>query len=613
MNKKNKILLSVALITTGLLTSCNHQFYSSNTANNPAITTSNIDSNTKPISMKINGLKENYGLGSLIDLSNLIVVVSFDNNTTKEFSMYNANITYDSFDTDTLGLHKIKIKYNDFEQEFEYNVKNINLTLDFNGGLFDGKNTYELPARKNIVSLEGIIPSLNEEGKKFAGWFYDKDLTNRVEFAIQNELSINDDITIYAGYDNDYTSIFDYEVINNEVRLIKLKYENIVNEIQIPKTIDLYPVTIIGENFAYIDDPWACDEIDTIKFDQDSCVKIIENNAFYDLSQLVNCSLPDTIEKIGDYAFFCTQIKTLILPKNLKSIGNYAFAFCINLENVYFNESNLISIGNYAFSYCSELNEFEFSNKLEIIGTNAFENCIKFKKINLPASLETVGLNTFSGLPNLEAINVDKNNKKFKSIDGNLYSYDETIFYRYSYGKKDKEFIMPSNVKFIYDGAFNVYNEIIYLENLVLNEGLIEIGDLVFENTKIDFTIPSTVNFIGQKAFYGWNGKEFKISPNNKKYGVLNKSLVCYKESDGKKTCMLYAIPGGYEDDNYILNENIEKIDSYVCSTLNISSFIIPVDSKLNEIEDNALNLTAFPNLKYLYIKKKVPFKIYND
>ena len=116
-----------------------------------------------------------------------------------------------------------------------------------------------------------------------------------------------------------------------------------------------------------------------------------------------------------------------------------------------------------------------------MIGANAFQNCSKFTEFYLPASVETIGLNVFSGFPNLVEIKVDENNQKFKSIDGNLYSKNGTIFYRYCYGKKETEFEMPSTVKILFDGAFNVVNEIIYLESIKLNEGLTEIGDLVPE------------------------------------------------------------------------------------------------------------------------------------
>ena len=631
MKRKNQILLCFTLITAGILTSCNLPIKdNTDTKSNTIVPTISDDTdleskpnaNTKPVSMKLEGLKESYGLGSLIDISDLSVVISFNDNSIREFTMYNTNITYEAFDTDSLGTHEIKIKYKDFEETFTYNVKLVHLTLDFNDGCIDGLVKEELIAEKNIVSLEGIIPTPNEEGMKFAGWFYDKEATKRVEFAIDNELSIEDDITIYAGYDTDYTDKFDYEVVNNEVRLIKLKSDYLGNEIIIPITIDLYPVTIIGEeftyneDFAFNDDPWGENKTLTLIFEEDinkhSCVRIIEKNAFNG-TPINNVIFPDTIERIDDYAFYFTSIENLTLPKKIKSIGNYAFAYNFKLTNIDFNDSDLISIGNYAFSNCSDLNQIKLSNKIEIIGSNAFEFCTKFKEITLPSSLESIGLNTFAGLPNLEAINVDENNKKFKSIDGNLYSYDETVFYKYCFGKKGKEFIMPSKVKVLFDGAFNISNEKIYLENLILNEGLVEIGDLVFENTTIDFTIPSTVTAIGQKAFYGWKGEEFKISPNNKTFSVINKSLIYHQYYNGKETCVLYSIPEGYSDSSYKLDDSIKIIDSYACKSLNVSSFIIPSTSNLVEIRDLSLDLTSFPNLKYFFIEKDTPFKISNS
>lgn len=614
MNKRNFIVL--ALLIVFFLSSCNNT--QSSTTTIPSDFTHEVSNTTKPESLIVSGLKEEYGLGSMIDLSDLKVIVTFSDSSKKELTMFDSSITYDSFDTDTLGTHEIVIKYKDFKKTISYNVKLIYLTLDYNGYSLDGEKSTRIVAEKNVVSLANIVPNASQDGYKFVGWFYDKKLTKRVNFTIENELTISDDTTIYAGYDVDYTKDFQYEIIDGEAvlkKFIKVDYED-CNTIFIPKTVDLYPVTKIDDNFAYEEeDIWGgfskYYNITAIEFDKDSTVKFIGKRAFQNLF-IDNVDLPDTIEKIDDFAFYCTLISKLKLPKNIKSIESYSFAFCYRLFSVDFNDSDLISIGNYAFSDCRLLNQVNLSNKVEMIGANAFQNCSKFTEFYLPASVETIGLNVFSGFPNLVEIKVDENNQKFKSIDGNLYSKNGTIFYRYCYGKKETEFEMPSTVKILFDGAFNVVNEIIYLESIKLNEGLTEIGDLVFENTSIGFVIPSTVTSIGQKAFYGWSGEEFKVSKENKKYISLDGSLVCHQTINGIENCVLYAIPEGYSKESYVLNKSIKIIDSYVCKNLKVSSIIIPLDSELVEIRDNAFILSSYKNLKYLLIERENPFKISN-
>lgn len=604
--KKLKIAIIVAFIGLAMLTSCDSNNNSGNT---------DINIPDKDItSISVDGLKKEYGMGSTIDLTDLSVIVKYSDASEKAFSLFDDNVSYDLFTTDTLGEHIVRVTYNGISVDVSYKVCEFNLTLDFNGGKYNDLEFMTLDAKKNIASVKGIIPN-REDGYKFAGWFYDKELTKRVEFRIADEFFISSNTTLYAGYDVDYTNIFDYELVDNEV-VLKAWLDNTSNVIYIPRTIDLYPVCKIADNFAYQDDPWG-DMHDlrdfneaflnkTLVFEDNSNIKYIGKNAFNSVT-LNNFSLPDSIEMIDDYAFYFTGITSLVLPKNIKSIGAYSFGFNFSLKTVDFNDSELISIGNGAFADCMDLNQVNLSNKIEIIGSNAFSNCTNFIEFDIPASVETIGINVFSGFPNLKSINVDNNNKKFKSIDGNLYSKDGKIFYRYCYGNALKRFVMPEEVEIIFEGAFNIINENAYLEELILNEGLVEIGDLAFENTSIDFTLPSTIKTVGQKAFYGWNGKEFKVDSNNLSFKAINKSLVSY---DGS---ILYAIAGGFDDDSYILDDNVELISSYACSSLNIISFVIGSNSKLKKINSKAFEFCQFKYLSYIYILIDEPFTLEDD
>ena len=603
--KKNKFLLILAAMGSVALGACSAK---------ESINSSIVES-AKPDSISIDGLKEEYGLGSSIDLSDLSLIVKYSNDSTQKISLFDENVSYDNFDTSEEGIHTIRISYYDISVSVSYNVRRFKLTLDFNGGKYQNEASLDVSVEKNKADISKIEPISDKEGYKFAGWFYDKELTQRVEFQVKDEINIFSDTTIYAGYDVDYTKVFEYEIKDDEVTLtsfIQNKYEA-TDTIFIPRTIDLYPVTSIGDNFAYDEDPWSGSndfssyyDITNLIFEEGSCLRYIGKNAFNNVS-LTNVNFPDTIEKIDEHAFYYTKMTKLVLPKNIKSIEAYAFSFNCDLEEVDFNDSELISIGRSAFADCMKLNQVTLSNKIEIIGSEAFSYCTNFKEFNIPASVETIGVNVFSGFPNLKSINVDLNNKKFKSIDGNLYSKDGTIFYRYCYGNTNKEFLMPNTVKIIFEGAFNIVNENAYLENLVLNEGIEEIGDLAFENTSIDFTLPSTLLKFGQKAFYGWNGHEFKINSANKNFKVVNNSLVSF---DGK---VLYAIAEGYPKNVYELDNNVEEITSYVCKSLPVSAFIVGKDSHLKIIYRKSLELSNFKNLNYFYILKEEPFEIENE
>ena len=79
-------------------------------------------------------------------------------------------------------------------------------------------------------------------------------------------------------------------------------------------------------------------------------------------------SLPDTLEQVGDYAFYsCTGLVDAVIPQNVEEIGNYAFYGCQNLTEVVLSEK-IVSVGNYAFANCEKLQSIDLPTGLISIG-----------------------------------------------------------------------------------------------------------------------------------------------------------------------------------------------------------------------------------------------------
>ncbi|MCH5209047.1 MAG: leucine-rich repeat protein [Oscillospiraceae bacterium] len=57
-----------------------------------------------------------------------------------------------------------------------------------------------------------------------------------------------------------------------------------------------------------------------------SGVRVIYENAFYEISYLKLVNFPEELEEIGDRAFYGCELKELTLPNNIKKIGSGAFA-----------------------------------------------------------------------------------------------------------------------------------------------------------------------------------------------------------------------------------------------------------------------------------------------
>lgn len=93
------------------------------------------------------------------------------------------------------------------------------------------------------------------------------------------------------------------------------------------------------------------------------------NGVFTNDSYILNVTLPSTLIKIGNYAFFgCSGLESLDLSecKNLTSIGLSAFGECRSLKSVTIPDS-VNNIGSQAFQNCSSLisvtiNQYIFEN-----------------------------------------------------------------------------------------------------------------------------------------------------------------------------------------------------------------------------------------------------------
>lgn len=154
------------------------------------------------------------------------------------------------------------------------------------------------------------------------------------------------------------------------------------------------------------------EEIGRIKYPFTSFSDLI--GPFMGCSNLTNVHLPSTLKKIGNNAFFYTNIQKINLPYGLKEIGPLAF-YNINLTNItipstvkkigegtynsdfeqgkinklfFTGKSNLTTIGEYAFAYNNLIETFIPASVIEI-GPNAFSNNPNLKKIIIERADDT--------------------------------------------------------------------------------------------------------------------------------------------------------------------------------------------------------------------------------
>ncbi len=122
-------------------------------------------------------------------------------------------------------------------------------------------------------------------------------------------------------------------------------------------------------------------------------VKIIASGAFHDRSELLNITLPDCIEMIGDYAFSkCNNLKEIKLPNALTYIGEHAFLGAKSLNSI-IGGDKVIHIGNSAFYDTAWLKS---QKKFAIIGKTLYKYTGNNTVIELPKEIKAIASYSFA-------------------------------------------------------------------------------------------------------------------------------------------------------------------------------------------------------------------------
>ena len=144
--------------------------------------------------------------------------------------------------------------------------------------------------------------------------------------------------------------------------------------------------------------------------------------------------------------------KSYVIPNSVGAIWAGAFQACRNLTNVTIPDS-VTHIDNNAFSGCSGLTDIELPRSLEYIGMGAFSNCTGLASIEIPENV-IIEDSLFYGCTGLTSINVDSNNDSYSSENGVLFNKDKTELICYPDGKEDKSYTIPNGV-LIWHNAFS--------------------------------------------------------------------------------------------------------------------------------------------------------------
>ena len=236
--------------------------------------------------------------------------------------------------------------------------------------------------------------------------------------------------------------------------------------------------------------------------------------------------LPSTVKSIGKAAFrYCNPYDgfTISLPEGLERIGDYAFECCtISAFNI---PSSVTEIGERAFIDCGYITDIVIPEGVKAIKSYTFSNCYRLTSVTLPNSVETIGDGAFSYCEKLETITMPSN---LREIGGLAFHYCQAL----------QSIEIPATVGTI---GSNAFRNCTALKEITIPEGVKTIEDYTFYNCSslARITLPSTLTTIGSGAFSGcssltrvdisdiakWCKINFGYDPKNNPLSIANAAL----------------------------------------------------------------------------------------
>ncbi len=283
---------------------------------------------------------------------------------------------------------------------------------------------------------------------------------------------------------------------------------------------------------------------------------------------------------------------------------------------------------------------------VEVILHDAFSDCYNLKSVAIPASVCEIEQGSFSWHRTLKSIHVEEGNPHYSSMDGILYSKDQTKLLRCPAGRigevivpdsvktveteafaccegirkvvlpdclleiKDRAFFhsgilsisIPANVTALSDGVFQNCR---YLQRVQLPAGLKYIGSDAFSDCErlVDIQIPSTVRYIGESAFECCYALSMMILPPGLEEVADNAFSYCTHLSElffpsSLKRIGRSALENCSSIRSVALPENLEYIGDYAfasCDSLTLLGILRVKELGAGVVDDTPMRVLYLP------------------
>lgn len=290
-----------------------------------------------------------------------------------------------------------------------------------------------------------------------------------------------------------------YKVLNNGTVQITGLAESAedITALEIPAEIDGKTVTRI--------DQFAFDSSSSIvSVTIPDSVSIIGAGAFQNCTSLTEIEIPDSVSLIPEWLFYnCTSLEKITLPETIRDMGDLVFYKTPWLEQQKV-ENDMVILDTFLIDAWQCEGDVVIPEGVTKICAYSFYLSENEKSavtsLTIPASTTKIDLSGLSSCKNLRSISVSKDNLKYQSKDGVLFSKDRTELLCYPRGKGGA-YEIPAGVTELEDRIFSGCE---LLSSVTLPQGMTKIGQYAFSGCTnlAEVSIPDSVTEVGQ-AFWG--------------------------------------------------------------------------------------------------------------
>lgn len=277
-----------------------------------------------------------------------------------------------------------------------------------------------------------------------------------------------------------------------------------VTEVRLPDSIEI------------IDDGAFDYDTELRKITLPASLKYVGYRAFYNtlLWEPADLVFPEGCEFIGDYAFH-SALKSggvVSLPASLKYLGMQSFTNAYLSDFIISEDNETYCISDHAVytkdmkkllmlaPYTERASEFRIPDGVERIGSECFNLMQGVETVYIPASVTDIAEGAFFSTFELKSIVVDENNPNYKSENSLLLSKDGRLLLAWPDGIECTELVIPSGVERI--GEYLFYGRFDSSYNVVIPEGVKEIGSMSLPDSMASLTLPASLEEIGDYVFY---------------------------------------------------------------------------------------------------------------